>query len=113
MPSQTKLLSSLTRASSIMNHVRKILFLIFVLTLFTPHNAQALQLRSANVRVPEHCLLDVSPGIVIPFRNKKGEFKIYFLKGKFLPIKLTLIDPNGITKTYEYKDPSQLIDLTI
>lgn len=73
----------------------------------------ALPLRSVTVTIPPQCLLIAGTGTVIPRPDKKGEFKIYFGTRPELPVKLTLIDPFGVAKTYEYSRIEDLQNLKI
>lgn len=82
---------------------------VFISFLFLCKNGFALQLRSATVMIPPYDTLQISLGLAVPILGQKGEFKIYFIKNSFLPIRLTVSDLFGASKTYEFSDPSQLV----
>lgn len=72
-----------------------------------------LQLRAVTVTIPPQCLLIAGSGTVIPRPDKKGEFKIYFGTKPELPVNLTLVDPFGVAKTYQYPSAEALQELVL
>lgn len=81
--------------------------------LTAPRTILSLSLRVVTVAIPRQCSLIASSGTVIPRPDKKGEFKIYFGTKPELPVNLTLVDPFGIAKTYEFQRLEDMQDLTL